>query len=211
MISVFSSNFADHLIRLSSAFDRLRTASLKLKPEKCHFAKTHVTHLGHIISNQGIAPDKAKLTSVASYPTPRSSKEVKQFIGLSNYYWHFIPSYAAIAELLHQLLHKNTKAFNWTSECDNAFNTLKTKLITPPVLAFLRFEIPFIVATDASDYAIGGVLSRVQDGQEKVIAYWSRQLQKAEWNYSTIEWEALAVVTSVKEFYHTCMDSSSNC
>ena len=169
-IIAFSSNFADHLIRLSSIFDHLRTAGLKLK---CHFAKTHVPYLDHIISNQGIVLDKAKLTSVASYPTPRSSKEVKQFIGLSNYYWHFIPSFAAIAEPLYRLLRKNTKAFNCTSECDNAFNTLKTKLITPPVLAFPCFEIPFIVATDASGYAIGGVLSQVQDGQEKVIAYWS--------------------------------------
>jgi len=200
-VIVFSSNFADHLVRLSSVFDRLRAAGLKLKQEKCHFAKTCVTYLGHVISNQGIAPDKAKLESVANYPTPCTTKEVKQFIGLSNYYRRFIPSYAAIAEPLHRLLRKNTKTFKWTPECDSAFNTLKTRLITPPVLAFPRFEIPFIVATDASDYAIGGVLSQVQNGQEKVIAYWSRQLQKAERNYSTIEREALAVVSSVKEFY----------
>ena len=77
----------------------------------------------------------------------------------------------------------------------------KTKLTTPPVLAFPQFQTPFIVATDASDHAIGGVLSQIQDGQEKVIAYWSRQLQKPERNYSTIEREALAVVSAVKEFY----------
>jgi len=117
--------------------------------------------------------DKAKLASVAKYPTPRTSKEVKQFVGLSNYYRRFIPSYAAITEPLHRLLQKNNKVFNWTPECDSAFNILKTKLTTPPVLAFPQFETLFIVATDASDFAIGGVLSQVQDGQEKVIAYWS--------------------------------------
>ena len=138
---------------------------------------------------------------MANYPAPKNSKEVKQFIGLSNYYRRFIPSYAAIAEPLHRLLCKCSKAFHWTPECDNSFNTLKTKLTTPPVLAFSQFEMPFIVATDASDHAIGGVLSQLQDGQEKVIAYWSRQLQKAERNYSTIEREALAVVGAVKEFY----------
>jgi len=176
-------------------------AGLRLRPEKCHFAKTHVTYLGHIISRKGISPDRAKLTAVANYPAPQNNKEVKQFIGLSNYYRRFIPSYAAIAEPLHRLLCKSSKAFHWTPECDNSFNTLKTKLTTPPVLAFSQFEMPFIVATDASDHAIGGVLSQLQDGQEKVIAYWSRQLQKAERNYSTIEREALAVVGAVKEFY----------
>ena len=170
-IIVFTTIFADHLTWLSSVFDRLRAAGLRLKPEKCHFAKTHVTYLGHIISNKGILPDQAKLTAVTNYPTPRNSKEVKQFVGLSNYYRRFIPSYAAIAEPLHRLLRKSAKAFHWTSECDNSFNNLKTKLTTPPVLAFPQFGTLFIIATDASDYAIGGVLSQLQDGQERVIAY----------------------------------------
>ena len=91
-IIVFSASFNDHLTRLSSVFDRLRAAGLKLKPEKCHFTKTHVTYLGHVISREGITPDKAKITSVANYPTPQNSKEVKQFIGLSNYYCRFVPS-----------------------------------------------------------------------------------------------------------------------
>ena len=104
-------------------------------------------------------------------------------------------------EPLHRFLCKNAKAFHWTSECEDSFNTLKTKLTTPPVLAFPQFKTPFIVATDALDHAIGGILSQVQDGQDRLIAYWSRQLQKAERNYSTIEQEALAVVGAVKEFY----------
>ena len=135
-IIVFSENFADHLTRLSSVFDRLRVVGLKLKPEKCHFAKAHVTYLGHVISNEGITPYKAKIASVANYPTPQNSKEVKQFIGLSNYYRRFIPSYAAIAEPLHQLLRKNNKAFAWTAECDTSFNILKTKLTTSTSLNF---------------------------------------------------------------------------
>ena len=73
-IIVFSANFADHLTRLSSVFDRLRVAGLKLKPEKCHFAKTHVTYLGHVISNEGITPDKAKITSVANYPNLKTAR-----------------------------------------------------------------------------------------------------------------------------------------
>ena len=143
-----------------------------------------------MISTQGIEPDDKKLAAVTAYPTPRNNKEVKQFIGLSNYYRRFIPHYAQIAEPLHRLLRKTSKSFNWTSECDTSFNTLKAKLTSPPILAYSHFADPFIVSTDASDKAIGGVLSQLRNGQDRVIAYWSRQLSKAERNYSTIEREA---------------------
>ena len=122
-------------------------------------------------------------------------------MGLSNYYCRLIPAYAQIAEPLHRLLRKTSKSFQWTTECETSFNTLKSKLTTSPVLAFPGFTDPVLVATDASDTAIGGVLSQVQDGHEQVIAYWSRQLHKAEHNYSTIEREVLTVVGAVKELY----------
>ena len=197
---MFSANFVDHLTCLSAVLDRLKTAGLKLKPAKCSFAQSHVCYLGNYISSNGIEPDKAKLSAVTTYPTPCNHKEIKQFIGLSSYHRRFISCYAEIAQPLHWLFCKNSKVFNWTTECDKSFNILKTKLTLPPILAFPRFTIPFIVATDASNYGIGGILSQVQDGQERVIAYWSQQLQKAERNYSTIECEALAVVGAVKEF-----------
>ena len=200
-IIVFSTTFEDHLQRLVSVFDRLRTAGLKLKPKKCHFAKQQITYLGHVISIKGIEPDGNKLAAVTAYPTPRNSKEVKQFIGLSNYYRRFIPHYAEVAEPLHRILRKTSKNFNWTAECDISFSLLKAKLTSPPILAYPHFTDPFIVSTDASDKAIGGVLSQLRDGHERVIAYWSRQLSKAERNYSTIEREALAAVGAIKEFY----------
>ena len=87
--------------------------------------------------------------------------------------------------------------FQWTKECEESFNTIKSKLTTPPSLAFPRFTDPFMVFADSSDRAIGGVLSQKQDG----CAYWSRELTKAESNYSTVEREALAIVGAVKEFY----------
>ena len=198
-IIVFSKTFEEHLQRLRSVLDRLRTAGLKLKLKKCHFAKQQITYLGHVISTKGVEPDGTKLAAVTAYPTPRNSKEVKQFMGLSNYYHRFISNYAHLAEPLHRLLRKSSnKTFNWTPECDAAFNGLKARLTSPPILAFPNFAEPFIVATDASDRAIGGVLSQ---GQDRVIAYWSRQLSKAERNYSTIEREALAAVGAIKEFY----------
>ena len=125
-VIIFSATFEEHLKRLGSVFERFRSAGLKLKLKKCQFAQKSVTYLGHIISNKGIEPDKAKLEAVINYPKSASSKEVKQFVGLSNYYRRFIPGYARIAEPLHQFLRKNSKGFHWTSVCDSSFNTLKS-------------------------------------------------------------------------------------
>ena len=109
--------------------------------------------------------------------------------------------YSRIAGPLFKLTQKSVRQYNWNECCTEAFQELKRRLTNPPILAFPRFDCKFLLATDASDSAIGAVLSQVQEGAEKVIAYWSRQLTKAERNYSTIEREALAIVKAVKEFY----------
>ena len=184
---MFSTTVEDHLQQLVSVFNRLRTAGLKLNLKKYHFAKQQITYLDHVISIKGTAPDGIKLASVTAYPTAHNSKEVKQFIGLSNYYHHFIPHYTEIAEPLHCILNKISKNFNWTAEIDTSFSLLKAKLTSPPILAYPHFTDSFIVSMNALDKAIGGVLSHLHDGHERVIAYWNRQLSKAEHNYSTIE------------------------
>ena len=172
-----------------------------MRPEKCHFAKQQVAYLGHIISNEGICPDPTKVSTISNFAPPTDAKQLKQFLGLSNYYRKYIQGYADIAEPLYKLLRKSSSGFCWNAQCQSAFDTLRQKLITPPILAYPNFKIPFTVSTDASATAIGAILSQTQEGTERVLAYWSRQLQKAERNYSTIEREALAIVVAVKEFY----------
>ena len=120
---------------------------------------------------------------------------------MSNYYRRFIEHYSDITEPLHKLTRKSGSSYQWTEESDNAFRVLKQRLTTPPILAYPNFSYPFVLATDASGIALGGILSQTTDGKEHVIAYWSRQMNKAERRYSTIEREALAVVAAVKEFY----------
>ena len=200
-IIVFSSTFEEHLHRLDEVLQRLRAANLKLKAAKCHFAQGEVNYLGHLISRSGIQVDPKKTTTIFDFPTPTDVKHLRQFLGLSNYYRKFIKNYASIAEPLYKLLSKNSKSYVWNEQCQHSFDLLKQKLVSPPILTYPDFKVPFIVSTDASGTAIGGVLSQVQKGSEKVIAYWSRQLQKAERNYSTVEREALAVVCAIKEFY----------
>ena len=202
-VIVFSVSFKQHMECLARVFAALEKAQLKLKLSKCHFVQKEVKYLGHIVSEKGIAPDPSKIEAVSSYPPPQTPKELKQFLGLSNYYRRFIPNYAHIAEPLNKLLRKDQRRmkFQWDTNCQVAFDELKCKLTTTPVLSYPDFTWPFILYTDASDMAIGGILSQSHDGCENVICYWSRQLTKAERNYSTVEREALAAVSVIKEFY----------
>ena len=164
---VFSKSFQEHLKRLTNAFHALRSAGLTLKLSRCHFAQKEVKYLGHIVSAAGIRPDPAKIEAVSTYPVPNNTKELRQFLGLANYYRRFVAGYSKIVEPLHKQLTKDNK-FNWDSKCQDAFDSLKQRLVTPPVLAFPDFSQRFTLYTDASDSAVGGVLSHCQDGQERV-------------------------------------------
>ena len=200
-IIIFSTSFPDHLARLRGVLSRLREAGLKLKPSKCHFARKEVHYLGHVVSAIGVKPNPSKTAAVSSYPPPTNVKELRQFLGLANYYRRFIKDYSRIAEPLHQLTRKTSKGFRWTPACHDAFDELKLRLTTAPILTYPDFSKEFILHTDASATALGAVLCQEKEGVEHVIAYWSRQLNKPERNYSTIEREALATVAAIKEFY----------
>ena len=168
-IVVFSVTFDQHLERLKMVFHHLAEAGLKLKPSKCHFAKSEIRYLGHIVSRQGIQADPDKTSAMISFPVPSDIKELRQFLGLTNYYRRFIKGYSSIAEPLHKLTRKTEGGFKWNSECQNAFQHLKHLLVSPPILAYPQFQLPFVVTSDASGCAIGAVLSQEHEGEEKVI------------------------------------------
>src|SRR5436190_18592636 len=128
-----------------------------------------------------------------------NKSQERAIIGLAGYYRKFIEDFSKIAKPLTKLT-KKTEKFEWTSEQQNAFDILKEKLTTAPVLKYPDFTQEFIVTTDASDYAIGAVLSQGTVGQDRPIAYASRVLSRAEQNYSTTEKELLAIVWAVKHF-----------
>ena len=178
-IVVFSRTFEEHIERLGNVFQALRQAGLTLKLSKCAFARREVKYLGHIVSAAGVRPDPTKIEAVLTYPVPSNVKELRQFLGLTNYYRRFVVDYSKIAGPLHKLLTKE-RGFQWDSTCQHAFEHLRSKLVNPPILAFPDFRKQFVLYTDASDSAIRGVLSQDQEGEERVIAYWSRQLQKSE-------------------------------
>lgn len=198
-IIVVGRSFHDHLQNLSVVLQRLKEANLRLKPAKCSFCKTQVSYLGHIVSRQGVATDVDKTSKVPNWPTPTTISEVQKFLGLASYHRRFVKNYATIASPLHKLTERG-RQFNWTSECAAAFASLKQKLINAPILAFPDFTQPFLVDTDASHSGTGAVLSQIVAGKEKVTAYASRTLSKAERKYCVTRKELLTMVTFIRHF-----------
>ena len=199
-IIVFGKTFQEHLSNLQMVFELIRQAGLKIKPSKCDLLKKEVQFLGHIVSEKGIAADPMKSEKIFNWPLPRTRCQVQQFLGLANYYRHFISHFATITKPLHYLTEKNV-SFKWTTQCQTAFDTLCEQLSSPPVLVFPDFSKSFILDTDASVVGLGAVLSQVQDdGAEHVVAYASRVLTKEERQYSVTRRELLAVIVFLDHF-----------
>ena len=201
-ILVCSRTFDDHLLHLKQVFERLRKAGLKLKPKKCVFLKPDIQYLGHVISKSGISPDPGKTDKIRKYPVPIDVTTLRQFLGLASYYRRFIPCFAKIAAPLHALTKKGIE-FQWTCECQEAFERLKRLLCSAPVLAYPHFgsDQSFILETDASYSGLGAVLAQTgDDGCVHPIAYASRSLSSHERNYAITELETLALVWGVKHF-----------
>ena len=208
-IVLFSRTPEEHLQRLETLLERFKEANLKLKPSKCKLLQTEVEFLGHIVSKDGIATNPKKIQLVKDWPEPTNLKQLRGYLGLTGYYRRFIKDYSKVALPLTNLLKKNAP-FNWTQDCQDAFDDLK-RMMSPPVLTLPNKNDTFILDTDASDSNIGAVLSQRQDGQERVIAYAGRVLTTNEKNYCVTRKELLAVVYFLSTFDNTCWDDSSSC
>jgi len=129
----------------------------------------------------------------------KTTREVRAFIGLAGYYRRIVPQFAAIARPLHALVGKRG-SFAWSEEAQKSFDQLKSALTSPPILAMPMDSGEFILDTDAANETIGAVLSEIQQGQERVIAYASRQLDRRKMNYCVTRKELLAVVYFLRYF-----------
>ena len=201
-ITVFSQTFTEHLQHLRSVFSQLCEHNLKLKADKCQFLKKQLKFLGHTVSTSGIQPQSSKIEAIVKMSPPTSLQDIQVFLGMTGYYRQFIPHYAQIAEPLVKLLQKDLK-FNWTSEQQTSFQMLKDALVKAPILVFPDFNKTFYLYTNASDIALGSILSQLDEQSlDHPIAYYSRTFSKAERNYSVSERECLSVIDSVKHFRH---------
>ena len=200
-ILVYSRGLQEHMIHVRKTFAVLRSHQLYAKVSKCSFFQHQVDYLGHVVSSKGLLPDPAKVQAVRDWKVPESVTDIRSFLGLAGYYRRFIPNFAKIAAPLTNLTRKNTP-FTWSLREGEAFEQLKEVLLHAPVLQLADPERKFFVTTDASDFAIGAVLSQVWNDGEHPIAYESRKLNAAECNYATHEKELLAVIHSLRTWRH---------
>lgn len=198
-IVVYATSLAEHDTKLREVLGRLRRYKLKLQPKKCEFLRKEVSYLGHVITENGVKPDPAKVNALHKFPTPSTARQLKAFLGMAGYNRKFIQNFSRIASPLHKLLKKDAK-FEWAEDQENAFQKLKSRLTTQPILQYPDFAREFILTTDASIEGLGAVLSQGEVGKDLPIAYASRSLSKAESNYSTSEKELLAIIWGVKYF-----------
>ncbi|GFW60701.1 retrovirus-related Pol polyprotein from transposon 412 [Trichonephila clavipes] len=193
--------FEEHLQNIRKMLSKLSDANLKLNPSKCKFFQKEVNYLGHIISAEGVRTDPEKVSAVKNWKHTENLRELRSFLGLCTYYRKFVKGFSNIARPLHKLTESKQK-FQWTKECEDSFLQLKEALTSSPILIYPQPDKPFILDTDASNESVGAVLSQEIDGQERVVAYWSKCLSKPERNYCVTRKELLAIVKAIEHFHH---------
>lgn len=198
-IVIFSQTIEQHLERLEEVLARLKQAGLKLKPRKCELFCSSVKYLGHVVSANGVSTDPEKVSAIRTWTPPTNLTELRSFLGATGYYRRFVPQYANIARPLTKLLGKGI-SFTWSPEAAQAFDTLRQGLMEAPILGYPDPQLPYILDTDASNHAMGAVLSQVQTGVERPIAYYSKTFSTEERNYCVTRRELLAVVKAMAHF-----------
>ncbi|KAK8659610.1 hypothetical protein V6N13_029809 [Hibiscus sabdariffa] len=197
--SVSGETFDSCLGNLAKVLKRCEEADLVLNWEKCHFMVNEGTVLGHKISSKGIEVDKAKVEVIEKLPPPTNVKGIRSFLGHAGFYRRFIKDFSKISKPLCNLLQQN-QPFVFDKECQSAFEGLKMKLISAPVVVPPDWSSPFELMCDASDHAVGAALGQRQGKLFHVIYYASRTLNEAQINYTTTEKELLAVVFAFEKF-----------
>ena len=198
-IIVFAATWEEHPAHIRQVFERLRHAKLKLGADKCTFAAREVSYLGHRVTEEGLLPDPSLLAAIREISPPQNATKVRSFLGLTGYYRCYVKNFAAIAGPLHALTRKDA-VFHWNSDCQDAFDRLKTLLTTSPITAFPDFSLPFRLYTAASTAGLCAILVQVREGKERIICCASRSLNQAKKAYPATKLECLAIVWAVAMF-----------
>lgn len=204
-ILIFSKSFTEHIEHLTALLEAIKKEGFRLKFTKCKFAENSVKYLGHMISNNSIRPIKDNLISIRNFPTPRSQKNVRQFLGKINFYNKYIPNIAITLDPLHNLLRKGQQ-FLWTKECQDSFEKMKELLCSQPVLEIYDPELPIYIYTDASIQGIGAVIKQKQENdEEKPVGYFSKKLNNSQKKKKAIYLECLAIKEAIQYWQYWLM------
>ncbi|XP_041430600.1 uncharacterized protein LOC121397614 [Xenopus laevis] len=200
-ILVFSNSLEDHRVHMKKVLSRLRTHQLYAKLEKCIFEQDSVEFLGFFITPQGIQMDSRKVSAILDWPAPTSRKAVQRFIGFANFYRKFVKNFSQIISPITSLTRANVK-FMWTSEAQRAFQCLKDLFISAPVLHHPDPSLPFILEVDASENAVGAILSQRSGIKEELhpVAFFSHKMSRSECNYDVADRELLAIKLALEEW-----------
>ncbi|XP_069063748.1 retrotransposon-like protein 1 [Pleurodeles waltl] len=198
-VLVFTNTQEEHVKKLRSVLSLFKAKGITLKKEKCKFVQSQITYLGHVISGEGVKPKNDLVHTIIRLSTPSCKKDIQVFLGMAEFYARYIPNFAKRSNTIRSLLRKGSE-FVWSKECEMEFQDLKEALNSAQFLTSFQPGIPCYLITDASDKGLGCVLKQLRNGVETTVAFASRSLHGAEFNYSTIEKEALAIYWAVKKF-----------
>lgn len=198
---LISSTFEKHMDLLREVAKRLRTANLTISREKSSFCYSRVEFLGYVLTKEGLIANMDRVRPIIDYPRPKTVKELRRWVGLVGWYRRFIDKAAELLAPLTDLMKGDSKAgIEWNESAEEAFINTKRALLSTAVLAAPDYRLPFKIYTDASLVAGAAVLTQVQDGREKVIAFHSVKFSRTQQNYSATERECLAVISGVEKF-----------
>lgn len=206
---IFSKTIEEHENHLSQVCSILSANNLFAKPSKCLFFQKKIAILGYVIDTSGTHMESDKIESIATWPVPRNVKELRSFLGFINFYRDFIPSYAKILQPLFSLL-KSDATFTWTDVESSAFVSIKAAFAKSSMLVHPDNSKPFILETDASDFAIAAILSQATASGLSPVAFVSRQMTPCERNYDIYDKELLAIVEAFKKWRHILLSSNVN-
>ena len=199
-IIVHSPTFELHIKHLDDILDRLTRAGFTINVEKCNFCKTEISFLGHVIKQGVVSPDPRRIEAILRYPAPKNQKQLRQFLGTTNYHNRFIINYADYIAPLLPLLKKGNK-WHWSPELQKTFEKLKRKFADSIHLVQPDESLPYKINTDASGRAIGGVLMQTnREGETHIVSTASRVLTETERRFSVTEQELLAIVFALSKF-----------
>eukprot|EP00253_Pinus_taeda_P010834 PITA_10834 len=197
----YGSSFQEALSNLGKVLSKCIKKNLSLSPKKCEFLMTKGTVLGHTISHQGLQVDPSKVSIIKSVPPPQKVRDVRSFLGLAGYYRRFIKDFSKLASPLFGILAKDVE-FKCSDDCHKALNELKDKLVSAPILRGPNWALPFHIHTDASNKAVGAALGKVEYQLPYAIYFVSKNVSKAEMNYTVTEKDFLVVVHSLNKLRH---------
>lgn len=197
---IHTATWEDHIKTLEQVFIRLAKASLTLNLAKCEFGKAKVIYLGREVGQGQVRPVEAKITAIDAYPAPSTRRELRRFLGMAGYYRSFCRNFSTVVLPLTNLLSPKVE-YTWTSECHNAFESIKSLLCHAPVLGAPDSSRPYKLEIDASAVGAGAVLLQEDStGIDHPISYFSRKFNKYQLRYSTIEKETLSLLLALQHF-----------